>query len=627
MFMTNYEMVYGKNSDGPVQRSYDTPVYPETDQSFYNTTQGLGVESNNKSFSEGINLLRNGFTNLSGKVMDYAHSDDAKNKLEKIKTLSGNALNNVRNISEKAVDYARSDEVKNKLENVKEFSGEAVNNIKNFSGAVIDEAKSGIASQLSNITPAEKKQNKINTYVEEDDDEYEDNDILKSPVTVIESDERRDSIVPILVAIIIMLGVGMILLLLSYRNLKMRSTVQMADNSNNAEYVTAVVSETQKAVEKNQEAESQSNNLNWASVSPASPSANNNNSNTSSGNNAGTTYTSANLEMYSEGFTGYVRTNGDVLNMRKGPGTTYEIIAEIPNGTDIIVYGYENGWYYIYYNLKYGFVSKDWLSLGEPPVTEKKSSYLGKGYVDTIDDDLNLRKSASTDSEVLTTIPKNTKLELYSADNSGWYYTSYNGKSGYVSADWVAFGEPPAVKPSTIYGLNPYLTGQISSGGRKIQGFTTDYVCYGGTKTIQWNCEDTWHITAKRRTSSYGVEWYECWDTDDGDYYGWIDSKFLSFYSTGSSSNNQGNSINPVTNINPYRTGEISSNGKKIEGYTTDYVCNGGAKTAQWICEDTWHITARRKTSSYGVEWYECWDTDDGDYYGWIDGKFLYFYR
>ena len=106
------------------------------------------------------------------------------------------------------------------------------------------------------------------------------------------------------------------------------------------------------------DAESQYSNLKWISIKYNDSFS----TNISSGNNAGTVYTSENLEMYSEGFTAYVRTNGDVLNMRKGPGTSYEIIAEIPNGTAINVYGIENGWYYIYYNYKYGFVSKDWVS-------------------------------------------------------------------------------------------------------------------------------------------------------------------------------------------------------------------------------------------------------------------------
>jgi len=78
--------------------------------------------------------------------------------------------------------------------------------------------------------------------------------------------------------------------------------------------------------------------------------------------------------------------------------------------------------------------------------------------------------------------------------------------------------------------------------------------------------------------------------------------------------------------LDPVLYGEISSGGREIEGYTTSYVCDNEEKSVQWICEDTWHITAHRVVYSHGVQWYECWDTDDGDYYGWIDGNFLMFY-
>ena len=59
--------------------------------------------------------------------------------------------------------------------------------------------------------------------------------------------------------------------------------------------------------------------------------------------------------------------------------------------------------------------------------------------------------------------------------------------------------------------------------GTGVYGYTTNYVCYGGTKETQHKVEDGWHITAKNMYYSYNITWYECWDTDDGDYYGWID--------------------------------------------------------------------------------------------------------
>ena len=62
-------------------------------------------------------------------------------------------------------------------------------------------------------------------------------------------------------------------------------------------------------------------------------------------------------------------------------------------------------------------------------------------------------------------------------------------------------------------------------------GFTTDYVVNGGSVGIvRSDLGDTWHVTAKNSCISYGIVWYELWDSDDGDYYGWVDSNYIDFY-------------------------------------------------------------------------------------------------
>lgn len=38
-----------------------------------------------------------------------------------------------------------------------------------------------------------------------------------------------------------------------------------------------------------------------------------------------------------------------------------------------------------------------------------------------------------------------------------------------------------------------------------------------------------------------------------------------------------------------------------------------------------WHIQAVRSCNSMSITWYEIYDADDGDYYGWIDGSFIDF--
>lgn len=73
--------------------------------------------------------------------------------------------------------------------------------------------------------------------------------------------------------------------------------------------------------------------------------------------------------------------------------------------------------------------------------------------------------------------------------------------------------------------------GQINCHGGTVAGFTTDYVVNGGAVgKVRNSLGDTWHVTAKNACDNYGVTWYELWDSDDGDYYGWVDENFIDFY-------------------------------------------------------------------------------------------------
>lgn len=180
----------------------------------------------------------------------------------------------------------------------------------------------------------------------------------------------------------------------------------------------------------------------------------------------------------------------------------------------------------------------------------------------------------------------------------------------------------PVVQPLTVAAndiTSHPAKGEVSGNG--VYGYTTDYVCNGGPMQEEHAVQNGWHITAKNTYYAYGILWYQCWDTDDGDYYGWIDGNYLSFYVNNSSS---GSSPVTITSISP-RKGQVAGNG--VYGYASSYACySDGAEATQHKVENTWHITAKNTCYSHGVTWYECWDTDDGDYYGWIDANYLSFY-
>lgn len=176
--------------------------------------------------------------------------------------------------------------------------------------------------------------------------------------------------------------------------------------------------------------------------------------------------------------------------------------------------------------------------------------------------------------------------------------------------------QPMEVSANDLAGHLP-VTGEVNGDG--VVGFTSNYVVYGGAQEVQHKVQDGWHITLKNYYYSHGIEWYECWDTDDGDYYGWIDFRYISVYGSSPSQT-------PVTDsysIDP-RQGQVAGNG--VYGYTSNYVLYGGSQEVQHRVQDSWHITAYNTAYSHGVTWYECWDTDDGDYYGWIDNRYISFY-
>lgn len=169
------------------------------------------------------------------------------------------------------------------------------------------------------------------------------------------------------------------------------------------------------------------------------------------------------------------------------------------------------------------------------------------------------------------------------------------------------------------YSASLPLTGEITGDG--VYGYTTGYVCHGGSKEVQHKVQNGWHVTLKNHHYSYGIDWYECYDTDDGDYYGWIDDSFIYVYGTGYAKE-EGYTSGPYE-IDP-RKADVDGNG--VYGYTSDYVLYGGSQEAERKVQDGWHITAYYSAYSHGVLWYQCWDTDDGDYYGWIDSKYIDFY-
>lgn len=73
--------------------------------------------------------------------------------------------------------------------------------------------------------------------------------------------------------------------------------------------------------------------------------------------------------------------------------------------------------------------------------------------------------------------------------------------------------------------------GTINASNGEVAGFAGSYVVDGGTsQLIRKSLDHGWHVTAVNYCYSKGILWYELYDTDDNDYYGWVDASFINFY-------------------------------------------------------------------------------------------------
>lgn len=123
--------------------------------------------------------------------------------------------------------------------------------------------------------------------------------------------------------------------------------------------------------------------------------------------------------------TGFVSTS--VLNVRSGPSTNTNILSTLEKGDLIEILSTNNGWHNIKLpNGQLAYVSSNYIS--DTPTTKT-------GIVNTAV--LNVRSGPSTRYKVLTTIRRNSSVEILSTNN-GWHNVRLpNGETGYVSSSFI----------------------------------------------------------------------------------------------------------------------------------------------------------------------------------------------
>nr|WP_242452861.1 SH3 domain-containing protein [Priestia megaterium] len=119
------------------------------------------------------------------------------------------------------------------------------------------------------------------------------------------------------------------------------------------------------------------------------------------------------------------------LIVRSGAGTSYASIGSVTKGQKLSVVSKSGSWYKINYNGRTGYVSSDYVQASGTTTPPAESTT----YTVTAST-LNVRSGAGTSYASIGSVTKGQKLSVVSKSGS-WYKINYNGRTGYVSSDYV----------------------------------------------------------------------------------------------------------------------------------------------------------------------------------------------
>ncbi len=129
----------------------------------------------------------------------------------------------------------------------------------------------------------------------------------------------------------------------------------------------------------------------------------------------------------------------EYLNIRSEASKDSEAIGKLYKNGAATVLEVLDGWYKIKSGSVTGYISADYVVVGDEATCKAASTRVGKVTAAS----LRLRKKASTDAEVKTLIAEGKKVTILDESIDGWYKVSYKSYTGYVSADYV--------KAETVY--------------------------------------------------------------------------------------------------------------------------------------------------------------------------------
>lgn len=175
----------------------------------------------------------------------------------------------------------------------------------------------------------------------------------------------------------------------------------------------------------------------------------------------------------------YAKTTAD-LNLRYGAGMNYGVITVMDENVKVTVLDRSN---------------PNWLRIKLPDGT---IGYSSADYLDIITDGytttaVNVRKGASTDYTVITTVPKNTKVDIIRYAGSSWAYIRLpSGITGYMCTDYITYTALSSTQTSTSVSSASAPDIKLSVSSKKIVvGTSCTLKVSNNQGTVSWTSSDT----------------------------------------------------------------------------------------------------------------------------------------
>ena len=124
----------------------------------------------------------------------------------------------------------------------------------------------------------------------------------------------------------------------------------------------------------------------------------------------------------------------EYLNIRSEANSEAEVLGKLYAKGAATVLESLDGWYKVTSGSVTGYVSADYVIVGDEATCKDASQRIGTVNTDT----LRMRKEASTEAGVKTLLASGNQVTVVDESIEGWYKVEYRSYTGYVSADYVS---------------------------------------------------------------------------------------------------------------------------------------------------------------------------------------------